>query len=229
MLGDARRCRSRRSKLGLLRVRVRPKVVRHRRAARTDIDARGWSAAEVRVSESSATHVPSPAIADRGFTSRRLRQRFDDGVPCKRGCASRDHHATGPARLSRHPGHGRTGVPSAARPPHAQSDSDSSIGACRCGGSALAGEITNESGGTDAIKHLIAVGTSAGGARAKAVVALNPITNELRSGQVPADPGFEHWLLKLDGVSPDLDLGVSGNFGRIEYAYSKMAAVAASR
>lgn len=92
--------------------------------------------------------------------------------------------------------------------------------------SALAGEITSESGATDAIKHLIAVGTSAGGARAKAVVALNPITNELRSGQVPADPGFEQWLLKLDGVSPDLDLGVSGNFGRIEYAYSKMAAVA---
>lgn len=92
--------------------------------------------------------------------------------------------------------------------------------------SALASEIDSESGATDAIKHLIAVGTSAGGARAKAVVALNPITNELRSGQVPADPGFEHWLLKLDGVSPDLDLGVSGNFGRIEYAYSKMAAVA---
>jgi len=92
--------------------------------------------------------------------------------------------------------------------------------------SALSGEISSEAGTTDAIKHLIAVGTSAGGARAKAVVALNPITNELRSGQVPADPGFEHWLLKLDGVSPDLDLGVSGNYGRIEYAYSKMAAVA---
>jgi len=92
--------------------------------------------------------------------------------------------------------------------------------------SALAGEIDSGSGATDAIKHLIAVGTSAGGARAKAVVALNPITNQLRSGQVPADLGFEHWLLKLDGVSPDLDLGVSGNFGRIEYAYSKMAAVA---
>ena len=91
---------------------------------------------------------------------------------------------------------------------------------------ALAGDLDAESGATDAIKHLIAVGTSAGGARAKAVVALNPTTNELRSGQVPADPGFEHWLLKLDGVSSDLDLGVSGNFGRIEYAYSKMAAAA---
>jgi serine/threonine-protein kinase HipA len=92
--------------------------------------------------------------------------------------------------------------------------------------SALAGEIVGEKGTTDAIKHLIAVGTSAGGARAKAVVALNPDTGELRSGQVPVDPGFEPWLLKLDGVGADLDLGVSGNFGRIEYAYSKMVAAA---
>ncbi|MGO9872878.1 MAG: type II toxin-antitoxin system HipA family toxin [Acidimicrobiia bacterium] len=92
--------------------------------------------------------------------------------------------------------------------------------------SALAGAVTDETRTTNAIKHLIAVGTSAGGVRAKAVVALNPITNELRSGQVPADPGFEQWLLKLDGVSADFDLGVSGHFGRIEYAYSKMAAAA---
>ncbi|EQD33580.1 HipA domain protein, partial [mine drainage metagenome] len=76
---------------------------------------------------------------------------------------------------------------------------------------------------TDAISHLIAVGTSAGGARAKAVVALNPETGELRSGQVPADPGFEQWLLKLDGVGADLDLGASGHFGRIEYGYHLMA------
>lgn len=92
--------------------------------------------------------------------------------------------------------------------------------------SALAGELVTESGATDAIRHLIAVGTSAGGARAKAVVALNPTTNELRSGQVPVDPGFEPWLLKLDGVSKDLDLGGSGHYGRIEFAYSKMAAAA---
>ncbi|MDZ4826199.1 MAG: type II toxin-antitoxin system HipA family toxin [Actinomycetota bacterium] len=92
--------------------------------------------------------------------------------------------------------------------------------------SALAGEITGESRATDAIKRLIAVGTSAGGARAKAVVALNPVNGELRSGQVPADAGFEPWLLKLDGVGADLDLGGSGHFGRIEYAYSKMAAAA---
>ena len=91
---------------------------------------------------------------------------------------------------------------------------------------ALTGEINSEASKTDAIAHLIAVGTSAGGARAKAVVALNPDTGELRSGQVPTDPGFEHWLLKLDGVSHDVELGTSGHYGRIEYAYSRMAAAA---
>jgi serine/threonine-protein kinase HipA len=89
--------------------------------------------------------------------------------------------------------------------------------------SALVGEVRSERGTTEAIAHLIAVGTSAGGARAKAVVALNPETGELRSGQVPIDPGFEPWLLKLDGVSNDLDLGVSSHYGRIELAYSQMA------
>jgi serine/threonine-protein kinase HipA len=92
--------------------------------------------------------------------------------------------------------------------------------------SALAGDIGTENGITDALKHLIAVGTSAGGARAKAVVALNPATGELRSGQVPADLGFEQWLLKFDGVGQDSDLGATGNFGRIEYAYYRMALAA---
>jgi serine/threonine-protein kinase HipA len=92
--------------------------------------------------------------------------------------------------------------------------------------SALSDQTATEKGITDAISHLIAVGTSAGGARAKAVVALNPATGELRSGQVPTDPGFEQWLLKLDGVNADLDLGTSGHFGRIEYAYSLMASAA---
>lgn len=91
---------------------------------------------------------------------------------------------------------------------------------------ALTGDLGDENGITDALKHLIAVGTSAGGARAKAVVALNPETGELRSGQVPADPGFEQWLLKFDGVGADPDLGATGNFGRIEYAYHRMAVAA---
>ena len=91
---------------------------------------------------------------------------------------------------------------------------------------ALRGDVNDESGITEAISHLIAVGTSAGGARAKAVVSLNPTTGELRSGQVPADPGFEQWLLKLDGVGPDHDLGSSAFFGRIEYGYHLMARAA---
>ena len=92
--------------------------------------------------------------------------------------------------------------------------------------SAVAGAFDDERGITDAVKHLIAVGTSAGGARAKAVIAWNPATDEVRSGQVPTDPGFEQWLLKLDGVGPDTDLGESADFGRIEYAYHRMALAA---
>ncbi|MHB1988923.1 MAG: type II toxin-antitoxin system HipA family toxin [Acidimicrobiales bacterium] len=92
--------------------------------------------------------------------------------------------------------------------------------------SALSGQLGSEGRLTDAISHLIAVGTSAGGARAKAVVALDPETGELRSGQVPADPGFEQWLVKLDGVGAYLDLGATGHFGRIEYGYHLMATAA---
>ncbi len=92
--------------------------------------------------------------------------------------------------------------------------------------SALVGETTTEKGITDAVSRLIAVGTSAGGARAKAVVALDPSTGELRSGQVPAPPGFEHWVLKLDGVGTDEDMGVTGSYGRIEYGYHLMAKAA---
>lgn len=87
-------------------------------------------------------------------------------------------------------------------------------------------DLTTQDGLSTAISHLIAVGTSAGGARAKAVVAFNPATRELRSGQLPADPGFEQWLLKFDGVGSDSDLGTSAHFGRIEFAYSQMAKAA---
>ena len=82
-----------------------------------------------------------------------------------------------------------------------------------------------EDGKADALKDILRVGTSAGGARAKAVIAWNPITNEVRSGQVPADPGFEHWLLKFDGVSGnrDKELEDPKGFGVIEYAYYRMA------
>ncbi len=87
---------------------------------------------------------------------------------------------------------------------------------------ALAGDLETEA----AIKNLVQVGTSAGGARAKAVIAWNPETQELRSGQLPAADGFEHWLIKFDGVGPDLELGSSEDYGRIEYAYYLMATAA---
>jgi len=92
--------------------------------------------------------------------------------------------------------------------------------------SALVGTFDDEPAITESVRHLISVGTSAGGARAKAVVAWNCDSGEVRSGQVPADPGFEQWLLKLDGVGPDLDLGESADYGRIEFAYSLMARAA---
>jgi serine/threonine-protein kinase HipA len=77
----------------------------------------------------------------------------------------------------------------------------------------------------EAINDLLRVGTSAGGARAKAILAWNPETNEFRSGQMDAGPGFEHWLLKFDGVASttDKEIATPMGYGRIEYAYHLMA------
>jgi serine/threonine-protein kinase HipA len=80
-----------------------------------------------------------------------------------------------------------------------------------------------------ALANIIRVGTSAGGARAKAVVAWNPATDEVRSGQFDAAPGFEHWLLKFDGVGKDEELGTGEGYGRIEFAYYLMATAAGVR
>ena len=88
---------------------------------------------------------------------------------------------------------------------------------------ALSGKFDGDRETEAAITNLIQVGTSAGGARAKAVIAWNPQTHEIRSGQLPADPGFDYWLLKLDGVGKDSELGTGGFYGRIEYAYYLMA------
>jgi serine/threonine-protein kinase HipA len=74
----------------------------------------------------------------------------------------------------------------------------------------------------DALTSIIRVGSSAGGNRAKAVIAWNPKTEEVRSGQVPPPPGFEPWILKFDGVH-DVSLGDPQHFGRIEYTYHRMA------
>lgn len=77
----------------------------------------------------------------------------------------------------------------------------------------------------DAMRDILRVGTSAGGARAKAVIAWNPETNEVRSGQVPAPDGFSYWLMKFDGVSGnrDKELDDPQGYGAIEYAYYLMA------
>jgi len=75
-----------------------------------------------------------------------------------------------------------------------------------------------------ALLDILRVGTSAGGARAKAVIAWNPSTNEVRSGQVSAGKGFEYWLLKFDGVANrEHGLRDPQGYGKIEYAYHLMA------
>ena len=91
---------------------------------------------------------------------------------------------------------------------------------------AIRADLSDDEAAQAALANIIRVGTSAGGARAKAVVAWNPQTNELRSGQFDVDPGWEHWLLKFDGVGKDLELGSSQDYGRIEYAYHLMAMAA---
>ena len=73
-----------------------------------------------------------------------------------------------------------------------------------------------------AMMEILKIGTSAGGARPKAVIAYNEKTGEVKSGQTKAPNGFEHWLIKLDGVS-DIQLGESKGFGRVEMAYYNMA------
>lgn len=76
-----------------------------------------------------------------------------------------------------------------------------------------------------AMRQILQVGTSAGGARAKAVIAWNPDTNEVRSGQIRTGPGFYHWLMKFDGVqgNRDKELEDPAGYGSIEYAYYLMA------
>jgi serine/threonine-protein kinase HipA len=79
-----------------------------------------------------------------------------------------------------------------------------------------------------ALRDILSVGTSAGGARAKAVIAWNRTTHEIRSGQVAAGEGFDYWLLKFDGVdgNKDKELEDPKGYGAIEYAYHLMARAA---
>ena len=91
---------------------------------------------------------------------------------------------------------------------------------------ALDATLTNdEQVNQQALLDILRIGTSAGGARAKAVIAYNEKTGAVLSGQADAPAGFEHWLLKFDGVS-DIEFGSTSDFGRIEYAYYNMALTA---
>ena len=82
-----------------------------------------------------------------------------------------------------------------------------------------------------ALRQLLHVGTSAGGQRAKAVIAFNPDTRGLRASTLPLSAGYSHWLLKLDGVAPSskdgaIEPGATQGYGRVEYAYHLMARAA---
>lgn len=96
---------------------------------------------------------------------------------------------------------------------------------------AVVGEVLNQKSALqtsfnedkkEAIASIIRVGTSAGGQRAKAVIAYNDETGEVRSGQVEAPKGFDYWLLKLDGVT-NKQLGDPEHFGEIEYIHYLLA------
>ena len=82
--------------------------------------------------------------------------------------------------------------------------------------------VMNMSHSEEALLDIIRVGTSAGGQRAKAVIAYNDATGEVRSGQTTAPEGFDYWLIKLDGVT-NKELGDPMHFGEIEYVHYLMA------
>jgi len=91
----------------------------------------------------------------------------------------------------------------------------------------LTGQLTGDDD-TDAIGDILRVGTSAGGARAKAILAWNESTGEFRSGQLDQEAGFTQWLMKFDGITEnrDKELADPQGYGRIEFAYSLMATAA---
>lgn len=91
---------------------------------------------------------------------------------------------------------------------------------------ALRGGLDSPDLATESLNELIQVGTSAGGARAKAVIAWDRSTGEMRAGGITAPPGFEQWLLKFDGVGEDNQLGAAMSYGRTEFAYYLMATAA---
>ncbi|HWL61075.1 MAG TPA: type II toxin-antitoxin system HipA family toxin [Microbacteriaceae bacterium] len=91
---------------------------------------------------------------------------------------------------------------------------------------AITGSFRDEDASAQTLHRILLVGTSAGGARAKAIVHVDRVTGEVRSGHTEAGGDLEPWLLKFDGVGPDAELGTGAQYGRIEYAYSQMARAA---
>jgi len=82
-----------------------------------------------------------------------------------------------------------------------------------------------EEGSDQGLMDILSVGASAGGARAKAVIAYNEETGSVRSGQMSLPPGYEHWLVKFDGVEFSGDWGIAdpAGYGLLEYSYYKIA------
>lgn len=80
----------------------------------------------------------------------------------------------------------------------------------------------------EAMKAILAVGSSAGGARPKAFIAYNEVSGQVRSGQLDAGESFRQWVLKFDGVRQAGDHGLTDpqGWGAVEYAYSKLARAA---
>jgi serine/threonine-protein kinase HipA len=86
----------------------------------------------------------------------------------------------------------------------------------------LGGDLSAEAA-ERTLRSILSVGISPGGARAKAVIAYNAESGQVRSGQLDAPAGFDHWLLKFDGVDSHRELGDGVGYGVIEYVYSRMA------
>ena len=177
-------------------------------------------------------HLLRPALPPGRRPPRRVRQRAGQRLDGGAGGAVRIDHPARPARLRLGPRPRRAGVPPAGtrhaadEPPTAVALADL-VQAARL---TVHGELASRRQPAPRSSSSIQVGTSAGGARAKAVVAFNPRTFQVRSAYAPDEVGFEQWLIKLDGVSSTgLDghgdgLGESAPYGRIEYAYALMAA-----
>ena len=143
------------------------------------------------------------APAPRRLAARQVRQRARRRLDGRSGRRCRRHHAARPSGLCRGPRHGGPRVPAAGarhaganRPPRCSWPTWCWRRVCT-----VRGEFASDETAHAALQQLIQVGTSAGGARAKAVVAFNPESFQVHSAYDDHEEGFEQWLIKLDGVS----------------------------